>query len=183
MKIPVFLSYPKPHLKCQENFIKEIIAYLNKNNIETRTLGITDYDMNAPLNGIRRLMMDSNGILTIAFRRTFIEKGISKKDCEFDDSPNDLSGRWITSPYCQIEAAMAFQIGLPVLIFREKAVLDEGILQHGVIGTYMPEFDLASPDSYLEKPEWNQIVPQWISKVNNFSALKGEPLPHRFSFF
>lgn len=118
MNISVFLSYPKPHLKCQENFIKEISQYLKRRGLEPRTLGVTDYDMNEPLTAIRRLMLESNGILTIAFRRGYIEKGIGKKDSDLGERSYDLSGKWLTSPYCHIEPAMAFQIGLPILVLR-----------------------------------------------------------------
>jgi len=34
--------------------------------LEPRTLGVTDYDMDAPLKAIRRLMLESNGLITIA---------------------------------------------------------------------------------------------------------------------
>ena len=37
---------------------------------------------------------------------------------------------------------MAYQLGLPILIFRQKGVIDDGILERGVVGLYMPEFDL-----------------------------------------
>jgi len=40
--------------------------------LEPRTLGVTDYDMDAPLKAIRRLMLESNGLITIAFKRALI---------------------------------------------------------------------------------------------------------------
>nr|VFJ88362.1 MAG: hypothetical protein BECKLFY1418A_GA0070994_100411 [Candidatus Kentron sp. LFY] len=40
--------------------------------LEPRTLGVTDYDMDAPLKAIRRLMLESNGLITIALRRSLI---------------------------------------------------------------------------------------------------------------
>ena len=49
----------------------------------------------------------------------------------------------MTSPFCHIEPAMAFQLGLPVLVFREKGVLDDGILEKGGCWVYiLSEFDL-----------------------------------------
>ena len=58
MKISVFLSYPKPHLKHQTEFIEKIREHLRVRGFTPRTLGVTDYDMSAPLKAIRRL----NGI-------------------------------------------------------------------------------------------------------------------------
>ena len=78
--------------------------------MEPRTLGVTDYDTKAPLKGIRRIMMESNGLLAIALKKTHIETG-----CQYKDKRKKycVENKWLTSPYCQIEPAMAFQLGLP----------------------------------------------------------------------
>lgn len=74
MSSSIFLSYPKPYLKRQEEFIKRIIYYFEERELQPRTLGVTDYDIDAPLTAIRRLMLESNGLVTIAFRRSLIKK-------------------------------------------------------------------------------------------------------------
>ena len=78
MRTSVFLSYPQPYLKRQKDFVCLIIDYLRDRGFEPRTLGVTDYDINEPLASIRRLMLESNGVITIAFRRNLIKCGISK---------------------------------------------------------------------------------------------------------
>ena len=112
----IFLSYPKPFLKKQEEFIERITKYLQEREIQPRTLGVTDYDMDAPLTAIRRLMLESNGLVTIAFKRSLIKDGVGKPQSDIGETEYDLSGKWLTSPYCQIEPSMAFQLGLPGLI-------------------------------------------------------------------
>lgn len=72
MNISVFLSYPNPHMKKQKLFIDTLKKHLTEQGFEPRTLGVTDYDMEAPLKAIRRLMLESNGLLSIAFRRSII---------------------------------------------------------------------------------------------------------------
>jgi len=176
VKISVFLSYPKPFMKSQQKFINDISDYLHSRNIAPRTLGVTDYDMNEPLTAIRRLMLESNGLLTIAFRRAFVEKGTNKPESDLDETSAPISNQWMTSPYCQIEPAMAFQIGLPILILREQGVMAEGILEKGVAGTYLPEFNLSVPTSkYLESGEWQQIIGQWEGYVRSVIDKKGYP--------
>lgn len=177
MSISVFLSYPQPYLQKQKDFIHEIREQLNSRGFDTRTLGVTDYDTQAPLVAIRRLMLESNGLLTIAFRRAYIKEGIGKPQTDIDDmSEYDISGKWLTSPYCQIEPAMAFQIGLPILVFREKGVIDDGILEKGVVGTYMPEFDLYKPiEDYLKSQQWNQLIGKWEGYVRSVYEKKGLP--------
>lgn len=175
MRIPIFLSYPKPFNKRQEAFIDSITTYLKKRGFEPRTLGVTDYDMEEPLIAIRRMMLESNGILTIAFRRTYIKKGTSKPKSNSGQKSTDVSDKWITSPWAHIEPAMAFQIGIPVLLLREKGVIADGMLEKGVLGVYLPEFDLENTDSYLDSDEWNQIIGTWEGYVRRVLETKGKP--------
>ena len=71
---------------------------------------------------------------------------------------------------------MAFQIGLPTLILRENGVVADGILEKGVVGTYMPEFDLSNPSgSYLNSAEWGQIIRKWEGYVASVVESKGNP--------
>ena len=176
MNISIFLSYPKPFLKEQDVFIKKVIKYLKERDMKPRTLGVTDYDMDAPLTAIRRLMLESNGLVTIAFRRSYIKEGKGKPQSDMGEAEYDLSGKWLTSPYCQIEPSMAFQLGLPVLIFREKGVIEEGILEKGVTGVYMPEFDLSdNSGNYFKSQEWNDIMQKWESYVRKVIENKGKP--------
>ena len=48
MKDSVFLSYPKPYLEKQKQFIEKVVSYLENRGLQPRTLGVTDYDMDAP---------------------------------------------------------------------------------------------------------------------------------------
>lgn len=118
-------------------------------------------------------MSECHGLLSIAFRRSYIANGT----CKFGTNlPNhvssDISGKWITSPYCQIEPSMAFQIDMPILIFREKGVIDEGILDKGAIGYYMPDFDLEQIDEYFKGLEWNELISEWKAAVLAYQEKK-----------
>ena len=167
MGISIFLSYPKPCFGRQKAFVEHINEYLVERGFAPRTLGVTDYDMDAPLTAIRRLMIESNGLLTIAFRRTFIEKGTMRLRTDITTLSEDpIDGVWLTTPWAHIEPAMAYQLGLPVMILREKGVLADGILERGIVGLYMPEFDLEQPmKDYFESTEWNGIIGKWEGYV------------------
>jgi hypothetical protein len=177
MSISVFLSYPRPHLQSQQDFIERVGEHLRNHGLLPRTLGVTDYDMDAPLKAIRRLMLECNGLITIAFRRTLVETGYIRAQADIEGNhPAPVSSQWWTSPYCQIEPAMAYQIGLPILIFRERGVVAEGLLERGVVGNYMPEFDLHdSLDTYFASPEWTQVLARWEGFVRAVVDGKGNP--------
>lgn len=109
-------------------------------------------------------MFESNGLLAIAFKRYYVVNGIEKPK-SIDEK--NISNKYFSSPWCHIEPAMAFQLGLPILIIREK----------GVIGTYLPEFDLSNPiEEYLKSEEWNQIIGEWEGYVRAVKKAKGKPL-------
>lgn len=173
MGTPIFLSYPKPFNKEQQSFIESLVKHLESRGYEPRTLGVTDYDVDAPLKAIRRLMLESNGIITVAFRRALVCEGNGKPETNESYS---LDGKWLTSPWSHIEPAMAFQIGIPVLILRENGVLAEGVLEKGVLGTYMPEFCLDQGVSqYLGTPEFSQLMRKWEAQVGAVVETKGNP--------
>lgn len=177
MRISVFLSYPKPFLQVQQQFISRITTYLEERGFAPRTLGVTDYDMDAPLTAIRRLMLESNGLITVAFRRTYLEKGITRHRVDVEGlEETSLGETWLTTPWAHIEPAMAYQLGLPILIFRERGVLADGILEKGVVGLYMPEIDLSKDvDSYFKSNEWNGVMGRWEGCVRNVVDAKGRP--------
>ncbi|WP_455629538.1 hypothetical protein [Megamonas funiformis] len=72
---------------------------------------------------------------------------------------------------------MGFQLGLPILILREKDVIDDGLLEKGVLGIYMPsEIDLSkSPEEYFDKDEIKSILDEWGSYVRSVARNKGNP--------
>lgn len=177
MNIPVFLSYPKPFTEQQADFIEQVGDYLRMRGLEPRTLGVTDYDMDAPLRAIRRLMFESNGLITIALRRTFVKTGAARPGADLPGARTvNVSGSWLSSPWAQIEPAMAYQLGLPILLFREAGVVADGILEPGVVGLYLPEFDTSHPlDPYFASEEWRSVVGKWEGYVRAVVDHKGNP--------
>lgn len=177
MKISIFLSYPKPSFESQREFIQKIKDYLEQRGFVPRTLGVTDYDMDAPLKAIRRLMLESNGLITVAFRRTHIERGTSRFGTDIEElQESSIENKWLTTPWAHIEPAMAYQLGLPILIFREREVIEDGILEKGVVGLYMPDFSLENSfDDYFFSPEWEGVMGRWEGYVRSVVDKKGSP--------
>lgn len=174
MQIPVFVSSPKSYLNRQECFLQEIENLLKSHDLRPMTLGRSDYDMDAPLEAIRRLMAGSCGLICIAFRRTFIARGKDRPASDKGETERLRDNTWLTSSYSQIEPAMAYQIGLPVLLWREKGVADEGVFDRGAVGLSMPVFDLDRPPN-LDDSEWRQPLREWIDVVRLVHRKRGAP--------
>ena len=81
---------------------------------------------------------------------------------------------------------MAYQQGIPVLVLREQGVIADGILEKGILPSYMPSFDTrSSVKSYLVGREWQQIFHQWFTDVqrsfhDQSSPFLLEPSPEPF---
>jgi hypothetical protein len=177
MRSPIFLSYPKPWADPQKAFIDRVVEYLQERGFEPRTLGVTDYDMDAPLRAIRRLMLESNGVVTVALRRIRVANGERMARGEDQElHPTRLQEQWLTTPWAHIEAAMAFQLGLPVLLFRERGVLADGVLEPGILGSYVPDVDLGGDLAvYFKSPQWTQPIGQWEGRVRRVIERRGTP--------
>lgn len=176
-KISIFLSQPRPCMIEQQEFVDRICAYLDSRGFAPRTLGVTDYDMDAPLKAIRRLMQESNGLITIAFRRTYVTQATEYHGTNLPNLKEfALADQWLTSPWAHIEPAMAYQLGLPILLFREDGVVADGLFEQGVVGSYMPVFDTSRAlDDYFASPEWEALIVKWESQVRTVVERKGNP--------
>ncbi|MCR1927661.1 hypothetical protein NSA39_07270 [Enterococcus gallinarum] len=84
MKPSIFLSYPKPYLKSQQEFIEKLILYLESRELKLRTLGVTDYDMEAPLVAIRNIMKECQGLIAAAFKRNVVSEGVEKPNSDME---------------------------------------------------------------------------------------------------
>jgi len=174
MGISVFLSYPTPHLQAQQQFIAHVEGYLLSQGLEARTMGKSNYDMDAPLAGIRRLMVGCCGLLSVAFRRSLAKKVQVRAGADLDKVfSEEVEHIWLTSPYCQIEPAMAYQLGIPILIMKERGVMAEGVLEKGVTGQYLPEFDCSQ--DVFGIAEWTNILNQWVGRVRSVYDNRGRP--------
>jgi hypothetical protein len=151
--------------------------YFEERDLQPCTLGVSDYDTVVPLASIRRLMLGSNGVLVLALRRYRIDSGCAVTiDATGAQRERDISGQWLTSPWCHIEAGMGFQLGLPVLVFREAGVVPDGVLEQGVMGSYMPEISLSGDlDEYFRSAEWRQLVNRFEADVRERRRRKGIP--------
>ena len=177
MKVPVFVSRPTPHLKAQQEFVDLFTKELEARGFNPLTLGPgSSYDSEAPLVGIRRMLAHCCGLVSIAFRRTYANAATKYQGANIAGQSEEKRGDvWFTSPYCQIEPAMAFQLGLPILILREEGVLAEGVLEKGVTGMYLPEFDLAAGNSFIAGQECRHLLEQWGGNVRTVYKRRGDP--------
>lgn len=182
MAISVFLSRPTPHQERQNKFLQRVKQHMLDRGLQPRTIGDTDYGLQ-PMHQIRGVMMDCNGFIGVAFRRFLVVEGIDRPGSDQaigkkSASSSSVVNRWLTTPYLHLEAAAAYQIGLPIVLFVEEGVVQEGALESGVLVMYPPTFDLDDPDiekSFFASGRWQQLVNTWEGQVREVVHNKGRP--------
>ena len=174
LKISVFLGHPEPCHPAQQAFVDALGAYLDSRGIAPRTLGAADSGAGTPLKAVRRVMLESNGVVTVALRQP-LGSDLAAVTRE-PGREGTLRGAWLTSPWAHVESAMAYQLGLPVLVLREQGVRADGMLEPGAAGVYMPSFRVgAGSEGYFSTSEWNDLFWKWESRVRAVVERKGEP--------
>ena len=82
----------------------------------------------SPLKTVTELMDKCVGCLVIALERSYFPSGMEKRGGP-KESP--LSNVKLPTPWNQIEAAMAYSRGLPLMVVVEDGLRGEGLLERG----------------------------------------------------
>jgi hypothetical protein len=178
--ISVFVSRATPFNEMQRYFLVELKKYLKSRGLEPHTIGDTDYGK-VPMEHIRGVMMDCNGLLGIGLRRFHVIRGVDRPKAVASDLLHvigTVKDQWTTSPYVHLETAIAYHVGLPMLMLVETGVMMEGALESGVMFMYPPSIDLTSRetiDEFLSSEQWRQLVNTWEGEVREVVANKGRP--------
>jgi len=159
----VFLSYSRPCWPNQTQFLTGIQEFLHSHGYDAVTVQGVSTD---PLPVIRSAITTCAALLTIAFRRRRVEYSAGTDRNPDLEVINCHEERWVTSAYCQIEMAMAYYAGLPILALRERGVVCEGMLTQGA-DFCVPEFD---PDesalSYLTRYPPRIAIGEWENGIS-----------------
>src|SRR5690554_2806562 len=163
--INVFISHPTPYNKYQEGFLSLIDFELKKHGLNPMNLGKNNWSFKSPLKPIKEIMDTCVAAIVIGLERHHSFIGYEK---EFSKNAKELIHKYSSSPWIQIEAGMAYQAGLPILILKEDKVYGEGILDPQISDSFVFEFDLKKLQKNIS-PELEQMISSW---VNHFKALK-----------
>lgn len=171
-RIPVFLSHPSRLNQVQQEFVDAIIRQIRKTLLFPRTLPVSEQYPETPLTNIRRMIFSSYGMVSLNLRQrnvNLIENNLNQP----------LTGSvWEGSPFAQIEPAMAYQYGLPLLLIRETGVEQNGIWSFGIGPFLILEWDSTAPnpiESFFIQNDWKSIFQNWASQVRTGYYIQTQP--------
>ncbi|MDB1968956.1 hypothetical protein [Clostridium tertium] len=169
-RIPVFLSHPSRLNSVQQEFVSTIIMEIKKALLLPRTLPVSEQYPEPPLTNIRRMILSSYGFIAL----NLAQREVRALENNLVEELNFTT--WEGSPFAQIEPAMAFQYGLPMLLIRESNVEQTGIWSFGIGPFLLLEWNPNLPlEDFFNSTAWLQIFQNWISQVRNGFYLQTQP--------
>jgi hypothetical protein len=134
--------------------------------LQAHTLGRTDWSSAQPLTAIQELMRSCSGVAVIAFERLRIADGLDLAGGEPD---RDISGAGLPTVWNQIEATMAHELGLPLLVFVEHGLRSEGLLEARY--DWMVQWVDLNPETLRTNPSLG-MVKDWAKRVLEYHESK-----------
>lgn len=161
MRIPVFVSCPSTLSSTQERSRALILEELAAFGLEPRAIGRSDYPIDFPLREVAILCRHCSGGVILGFEQFCADSGAWKKDTpEAKVVKGSVS---FPSPWNNMEGAILFALGLPILVFREPCI-SGGIFDIGATDAFihgMPRPDCA-PE---ERESLRAVVNRWQARV------------------
>jgi hypothetical protein len=124
----VFVSVGQTSTEQQEDFVRAIEERLRSQGLIPHTLGRDTWSADAPLKVISGLMDRCVGVVIIALERTYFPVGIERRGGPKEVALAEIR---LPTPWNQIEAAMAYTRGLPLMVIAEAGLRNEGLLDRG----------------------------------------------------
>jgi hypothetical protein len=160
----VFVSVGTGLSDPQEAFVAAVEARLRAIGLHPCTIGRNTFSADAPLRAVTELMDRCDGAVVIALERYRFPAGIERPGSAKE---RPLDGARLSTPWNQIEAAMAYSRGLPLLVLVDREVRADGLLERGN-DWYVQEVSV--DPSALNSPEFGGILTDWRDRVAKRTA-------------
>ncbi|HWP95626.1 MAG TPA: hypothetical protein VN426_02170 [Syntrophomonadaceae bacterium] len=181
-RIPVFLSHSSLGTlnETQLQFLIRLIQQIQKELFFPRTLPRTEAYPEDILTNVRRMMLSSYGLVAVNFglQKVLVEQ--TNGAVPLPSPPNNEF--WIGSAFSQIEPAMAFQYGLPMLLIIQSGVVMQGIFSFGIAPFTILTWnsDPANPkpgdiNAFFNSVSWKEILKNWAAEVRNGYFIQTNP--------
>jgi len=158
-ELNVFISVGGTATDKQEAFVRAVEDRLRSEGLIPHTLGRNTFSADAPLKTVTELLDSCVGTAVIALERSYFATGIERRGGANEVAVSDVK---LPTPWNQIEAAMAYSRGLPLMVIVEAGLKCEGLLERG----YDWYVQWVKPEaSSLNSAEFNGVLASWKQKM------------------
>ncbi len=168
----IFLSRPNWVGPEFEQGLEAFISILKTYKINPRTLGVSDYPADTPLDEVISILHQCVGAIILGYPQIEVKDGAIKGDKI--DSSVILATEWN-----HIEAGLAYAKGLPLLVIHHTGVR-RGIFDRGAIGKFLYEVDLSDSTWFSKEPiigaivAWKDRLPETIPESSPASVQQDD---------
>jgi hypothetical protein len=166
MQKDIFLSVGGTANQEQEEFVQALEERLRAEGLVPNTVGRNTFSADAPLKTVESLMEKCVGTVVVALERSYFPSGLEKRG---GTNEKELFETRLATPWNQIEAAMSYCRGLPLLVIVDESLKREGLLEPGY-DWYVQTVPLEI--THLNTPEFNGVLASWKKKIE---AIISEP--------
>ncbi len=162
--IKVFVSVGRTSTPQQEEFVSAIEAHMIDHGLTPQSLGRNYWSSQQPLRAIDELMSQCSGVAIVGFERLRVVQAIDRRGSENERALADFA---LPTVWNQIEAAMAYARGLPLLVLVQEELRTEGLLETGY-DWYVKRMRLTT--AAASDREFCGIFDDWRSRVESHRA-------------
>ena len=139
--------------------------YFRLKGVTLETVGTTSWSSRKPLIPIKQKLQSVSGCVVLATERFCATDGFFRKGSPKEEH---VAGVAMTTAWTHIESAMAYQLGLPLLILREKSLRSEGMIDPGTHEWNVYDIDLGDHEA-ISTGLLGKVIDGWIGEVAEFS--------------
>lgn len=165
--IDVFISRPTWIAEEFQEGLRGFLSFLETHDINTRTLGSTDYPTESPLDEVIAIMDECRAVIILGYPQIYVTKGTIKEE-ESADFP-------LPTEWNHIEATLAYIKKMPLLIIHHKGI-SRGIFEHGAISKFIYEKDLSKTNWFLSD-DIKGALKKWKSSIKEPKIPTPAPTP------
>ncbi|MAT99339.1 MAG: hypothetical protein CL608_19545 [Anaerolineaceae bacterium] len=162
----IFLSIGRTENKQHNQLVETVENYLQMNDLLPQTVGRTYFSSKQPLVAVKELMHECAGSIIMAYERTHLVEAIDKRG---SSQEKHLQGLNLPTVWNQIEAAMAYTLGHPLMVIVEDGLKYEGLLETGYDWYVM---HIKPDESLLSSAEFQGVFADWKRRVLAYQAQK-----------
>jgi hypothetical protein len=159
IELNVFVSVGGTATEQQEAFVRAVEDRLRSEGLIPHTVGRNTFSADAPLKAVTTLLDRCAGTVVIALERSYFASGSEKRGGPKETALADVR---LPTPWNQIEAAMAYARGLPLMVVVEAGLKSEGLLERGYdwyVQSVKPEA------AALNTNEFSGVLASWKQKM------------------
>jgi hypothetical protein len=154
----IFISSPGFLNVDQQNIVDFIIKRLGDDGYSIIRLSPENYSPTGQLSEVKKLISSCSGLISFGFNDTLIKEGIQRPT---SNNPNNLMNLWLSTPWIQIEVAMASMLGIPILMIKND--VSEGVFDPAINETYLYTVYISS---HIQLDDFNNIYKCWKDNIN-----------------